>query len=491
MASNNLTVGANIAQERFLSPFNLDKPEIENTWYKIYGAQGLPQYQILKNLGMTKPVTQNHGMYFMEDRIRPVLNVAAPLTTIVAPSAGVSAQYSFVLDTTSGSNDLILGAVAPNFPQWGSSNYYYQPAIIGMCLVMPNFDNNATGTIYNITGEGTNTVTIFFRVDQTNTGLTNASYTQGTILIIESNVHAAGSDIPQAVTIGTLQDTWTMQNIWNTMKIDGDMLTNGLWTTKDSMGNAISGYRAMNQQVLDFNHALDIDNALWEGPGQNNPMRNDTAYQSMEYKTEGVLPYARRTGSQINYPVGAFNPLFFDQIDSILVQNYAPKYFMICNDNNFSNEFTNSMKDYFQFTQIDYVTKQAEDDLFSLGESGKAVKVDFQYLEKNNRVYCKNTFFRFNDPKGRGAQGYNGNNFAFFCPIGTKPDPKSPGNQIPYFGMYYKAMDGYSRLGEVGTLMGATNGQHTQSKDQNSLFYKSQIGAVHVGGINMVTARGI
>lgn len=489
--SNNITRGANIAQERFLSPFNLDRPEVENTWFKIYGAQGLPQYQILKNLGMTKAVTQNHGTYYMQDRMRAVLNVAGPLTTVTAASPGVSAQYSFVLDTTAGSNDLILGALAPNFPQWGSTPYYYQPAIIGQCLVMPNFDNNVTGTIYNITGEGTSTVTIFFRVDPPNVALTNASYTQGTILITESNVHAAGSDIPKPMTVGSLQDYWYSQNIWNTMAIDGDMLTNQLWITKDSMGKEISGYRAMNQEVLDFMHALDIDNALWEGPGNNNPMLIDAAYSAIDYKTEGVLPYAKRTGTEINYPIGLFNPLFFDQIDSILVQNYAPKYFMICNDNNFSNEFTNAMKEYFQFTQIDYVTQQAESDLFQLGESGKAVKVDFQYLEKNNRVYCKNTFFRFNDPQGRGAQGYNGNNFAFFCPIGTKPDPKSPGNKIPYFGMYYKAMDGYSRLGETGTLMGATNGQHTQSKDQNTLWYKSQIASVHVGGINMVTATGV
>jgi hypothetical protein len=488
---NNLTIGATIAQERFLTPFNLDMPEVETTLFKAYGNYGLPQYQILRNLGFTKAVSQNHGKYFYLDRPNQLLHTAGPLTQVTAPAPGVCAVYSFVLSTVPGTNDLILGAVAPQFPQYPSTPYYYQPVIEGYCLRMPAFDNGLTGTVIGISGVGTNTVTITFRLDVPNVGLTPASYVAGTPIIIQSNAHATGTDMPEGETVGVLEDFWFTQNIWNSMKIDGDMLTNKLWTTKTSDGKTISGYRAINQYQLDYKHARHIDEALWWGPGNNNPLYLDPNYNSLVYKTEGIIPYAQRTGSTVYYPIGGFNPLFFDQIDGILAQNYAGKYFMICCDNKFSNEFTNALVDYFKFTNIDYVTSQAERDLFNMGQTGKGVKVDFQYFEKNNRVYCKNEFFQFNDPTGMGAPGYEGNNFAFICPIGTKPDPKSPGNKIPYFGMYYKAMDGYSRLGEVVYIPGATNGQHYQSKDQNLLGYKSQIAAVHVGGNNMIIVRGV
>jgi len=332
-------------------------------------------------------------------------------------------------------------------------------------------------------------------MDLINVGVANvANYTQGTAINISSNSYPAGNDMPKGLSVGTLSDVWTLQNIWNTFDIDGDQLTNAIWLTIMSDGKDIGGYRAMNQMLLDFRHSQDIDDALWDGPGQNNPLLASTeaGNQNVDYKTEGQLPYARRTGTTINYPIGALSPLFVDQIDGILCQNNAPKFIMGCVDNKFKNEFTNVMSDYLKFTEINYVTAEAEAALFpELDENGKAVKVNFQYLEKNNRTYCLNTLFRFNDPNGLGAPGYYGNNFAYFTPIGTKPDPKNGNNKIPYFGFNYKSMGGYNRMGEVGTLMGALNGQHTQSKDQNKFWYKSQVGAMHVGGMNMVVMNGL
>ncbi len=491
--ADNKTLGVAMGQERFFAPFLLDKPEIGTKWFLLYGNQALPQHQILRNLGMSDAVTQNHGMYFMQDRMRPILHTAGNLTEITPPSVGVNATYSFVLDTTTGNDDLILGAMAPDFPQFGATSFYYQPAIVGMGIMFPNFDDNETGLIYQITGEGTNTVTVFVRMDKTNTGLTVGSYVQGTPINISSNAYPAGDEMPKGFSIGTLQDVWTLQNCWNAYDIDGDALTNALWITVMSDGKDIGGYRTLNQQLLDFRHSQDIDDALWDGPGQNVPLLASTMVgnQNVTYRTEGQLPYARRTGTEIDYPIGGLSPLFVDQIDGILCQNNAPKFIMGVCDNSFKNEFTNVMRDYLLHTQVNFVTAEAEEALFPmLDESGKRVTVNFQYLEKNNRTYCMNTLYRFNDPNGLGAPGYYGKNFCYLTPIGTKPDPKNGANKIPYFGMKYKSMGGYNRLGEVGTLLGATNGQHTQSKDQNKFWYKSQIGADHVGGINMVIMTG-
>jgi hypothetical protein len=492
--ANNQTLGVAMGQERFFAPFLLDKPEIGTTWFMQYGNQALPQHQILRNLGMANPVTQNHGKYFMQDRMRPILHAAGPLTTVTAAAPGVAAQYSFVLDVTAGSDDLILGAQAPDFPQFGSTAFYYQPAIVGMNLMMPSFDNYNTAKIYAITGEGTATVTIFMRVNKINTALTNASYVQGTAINISGNAYPAGDEMPKGFSVGTLSDVWTLQNVWNAFDIDGDALTNALWITVMSDGKDIGGYRAMNQYLLDFRHSQDIDDVLFDGPGLNVPLDPSlmVGNQNVDYFTEGQIPYARRTGNAIPYPIGALSPLFVDQIDGILCQNNAPKFIMGLCDNSFKNEFTNVMKDYLQFTEINYITQEAEAALFpELDENGKSVKVNFQYLEKNNRTYCMNTLYRFNDPNGLGAAGYYGKNFCYLTPIGTKPDPKNGNNKIPYFGFNYKSYGGYNRMGEVGTLMGALNGQHTQSKDQNKFFYKSQIGAMHVGGMNMVLMNGL
>lgn len=489
---NNLTQAAGVMQERFYTPFNIDKPEVATELFYIYGNYGLPELQIRKNMGFSKPVAQNHGTYFYADRPANVLHTAGPLSTVVAPAPGVSGVYSFVLDTTAGNNDLILGAVAPEFPQYPSGSYYYQPAVVGQGLSMPSFDSNVTGTITAISGTGTNTVTITFRVDLPNVALTTASYIQGTTIVPNSNAYAAGSEVPAGQMMTFLKDGWVTQFIQNSFEIDGEALTTQLWVETDSFGNKIANIRTPNMWQLDFSHARAIDQALWWGPGQLNPLQLDAASNSVVYKTEGTIPYTDRMGTQLNYPVGNLSPLLFDQIDSILVKNYTGKYYRLVCDNNFSNEFTNTMMDYFKFTQIDYVTKQAEADLFKNGsQTGKYAKVDFTYLEKNNRVYCKNVMFQFNDPTFKGAPGQDGTNFAWLGPVGETSDPKSPGNRIPYLGMYYKALGGYSRMGEVNARYGATNGQHQLGVDKNIITYKSQIASVQVGGQNMINIRGV
>jgi hypothetical protein len=288
-----------------------------------------------------------------------------------------------------------------------------------------------------------------------------------------------------------------LQNVWTNTEIDGDAQTDRTWITEDSAGQQIDGYRYLGQSYAEFRHMSGIDDALWDGPGSINPLLAATSpagtNQNVVYKTEGILPYARRKGTVGNYPIGLLTPMHFDQIDDVLVQNYAPKYNMGCNSSAFQREIDWSMADYFKNTQINYVTKEAEVALFPelAGQSGKAVKVGFKYMELNNRTYCFNTFYRFDDPRSVGAPGYFGKHFAFFCPIGTKPDPKNGDNKIPYFGFYYKSKGGYSRLDEVNTLFGATNGQHTQDADKNSMTFKSQIGAAHVGGENMFIMEGI
>ena len=363
--------------------------------------------------------------------------------------------------------------------------------------MFPTVENNITGTIVaknttSVAGDGAADIDI--RLDLTDgTALVLASFPQGTPIIITGSAYAAGDSMPEGIMQGVSEDSWTLQNIWTSFRIDGDALTNAIWIEKTSRGKTVGGYRALGMQLLDFRHAASIDDALWDGPGQNNPLLASTAVgnQNVTYKTEGVIPYTRRVGNELSYPVGLLNPMFLDQIDSIAAQNYGPKYFMMACSSAFKREVTWAWADYFKHTNVNFITAEAEQAVFKeMDETGKRVKIDFSWIEVNNRAFGFNTFFRFDDPNYVGADGYYGKNFAFMCPIGSKPDPKTPGNRINYFGVNYKAKDNYNRMDEVNARFGATNGTHTLSEDSNILSYKSHCGAEHCGGINMAVIEG-
>ena len=53
-------------------------------------------------------------------------------------------------------------------------------------------------------------------------------------------------------------------------------------------------------------------------------------------------------------------------------------------------------------------------------------------------------------------------------------------------GMTYRALGNYSRKAEVFTLLGAGPGQKIQSADRNKLNMRSDIGAEHCGGNQMM-----
>lgn len=485
--SNNLTVSATLLNERVISPYLIDKPDVASKLFMVKGSQGLPFFQKLRNMSMAEAHARNTGEYHEEDWLHPILHTAGNMSTVSAPAG----QYSFVLSSTNGTNDYVLGALAPNFPAFGSTPYYYAPVNIGDRIQLPTFDDNQRATVYNITGLGTNTVTVFIRLDDVTYAPNLTSYVDGTEVIIDGSAFAAGTDQPEGIVNGTIRDFWFMQITKTNFNIDGDMDTNELWLKSFSDGKDISGYRAMGQRDLEYRHARKIDAILlWESGSFNNPLLLDSTVNNVVRISEGLIPYAKRKGNALNYTIGTFNPLTFDAIDSILEAESAPEYINALCDAKFDNEKDNALKNYFQETQINYVVEQAKADLF-MGDTGIEAAVGFKYLKKGNRTYCFNRMWQFSDPHGHGATGYDGKNFAVFYPISSKPDPKNPGNKIPYMGMYYKALNGYSRLGEFVNITGASNGMHTTSKDLNQFGMKSQVAAVHVGGNQMVTMSGI
>jgi hypothetical protein len=58
-------------------------------------------------------------------------------------------------------------------------------------------------------------------------------------------------------------------------------------------------------------------------------------------------------------------------------------------------------------------------------------------------------------------------------------------------GMIYRQLGNYSRKAEVYTLMGAGPGTKVTSADKNRLLMRSDIGAEHVGGNQMVRLYSI
>jgi hypothetical protein len=88
----------------------------------------------------------------------------------------------------------------------------------------------------------------------------------------------------------------------------------------------------------------------------------------------------------------------------------------------------------------------------------------------------------WNHPTFLGTPGMRFGGLGVFTPLGKKKDTKT-GNDLPYFGMGYKELGGYSRLAEVWATSGAgTEAMKVITQDYQQINHRSHIMACHVGG---------
>lgn len=128
-----------------------------------------------------------------------------------------------------------------------------------------------------------------------------------------------------------------------------------------------------------------------------------------------------------------------------------------------------------------YEDAKTVSDLFD-NNTGLAMSVSFKQFKKGNRTYLMTRVPEWDHPTFLGTVGLRFTGLGVFSPIGKMKDTKS-GNMLPYFGMGYRALNGYSRMAEVWMTSGAgPEAMKVITQDYQQINHRSHIMACHVGG---------
>ena len=480
---SNANSGISLATSKIISTFNIDKPQVRNELFRRYGKQGLTFFGFIESLGYSRPVKQNKTTQYEEDWIHQTIHVGVGgITTVDAPN-GI---YSFLLSVAGGTNDLLAGSIIAPYPTSATNPLsYICPVQAWDQLLFP--ENGATASVTSVVQTGTSTTfTVTIKLSDTAYGITVGTYTAGYELVITGNAFSEGSDQNDGSSSKPLIDYNYTQIIKRAFRWTGTQATNEPWFSEYEGGpNLGNGYFLKGQMDCDYELQLAISTHFWTQRITTNPTVDATTGEPI-YTTEGLIPYVERLGTPIPYVSGAFSVGTFDYADNLLERQFAPHYVSWMVGTLLDHQIENTLKAYFQFTNISYVMPQMEADLFT-GDKDLAMQVGFNCLVKSGgRKHCFTRAMEFNHPKLLGATNYTYNQLAVCFPLAKQRDKKDDSVELPYMGMIYKELGGYSRKAEVWTIAGAAPGTKITSLDLNKLCMRSNVGAEHCGGNQML-----
>lgn len=475
MADVNAAVS--IDQSKIISTFDVDFPDVDGTLWRIKGNQYLSTFGRLKKMGRIIPIKQSVRKQYEEDWIHQTIYIG--VGGLVSDGSN---NYHFLTSVASGTNDyLTTNTTAP----YDTTGQYITPVKQWDRIMLPG-DNGAMLLVTSITGTG-NALTVNCKSTSSQGIAAVGAYPAGTELFITGNAYSEGSDVGEGAVQKPLIDYSYSQIIKQPFSVTGSQLVTATWLKTYSDGGEIKGYYSVGLKNMEYEQQMSISDALmFEQLTASAQAFVDTTTTNPVQTTEGLIAYMIRKGTNLQYQAGTFSPTMFDQIDALLDAENAPMY--MCGDLGISldNEKDNALKAYMQGNANDYVEKGVVRDVFG-GDEGKALQVKFKSIQKGYRTYMFSRVPEFSMKKGAGAAGYNYKGLGLFYPYGSKPNPNDPGGEpLPYFGMGYREMDGYSRMAEMITTAGAGTGTKVIHTDKIKYSLRSDISALHVGGNQMV-----
>lgn len=478
----NQTSAIGISTTNIISTFDIYKPEVRNRLFRSKGDQGMSAFRLLESLGYTRSIAQDSAISYEEDWIHPTFHADANVAAVPATgSATAPATQNIIVSNNTGNNDYLT--FTP--PQDGTTpaTYSYCPVQLWDIIM---YRDGTTGQVTAISGLGTTAVTITVTAQNPNGGF--PAVTANDELIIYTNAYPEGSEHPEGIQNKPKKSTSYVQIIKTGYKWTGTQATNQSWFDTYKTAGDIPAYYLKGQMDTDYEHELKIDGALLFGNLTTTNIVDNTSFNASAYEpvktTEGIIPYMRANGNVKQYTPGTFAIQTLNDIAKLLDKEFTPKYVCGMLGINLDIEIEDTLKAYFQQTNINYVTQNMVKDVFG-GNEGLAMSVGFNVLTKGNYTFCFTRMPIFSHTRLYGANGFKTPSLGAFFPMATKRDLKS-NYDVPYFGMIYKALGNYSRKAEVWTLQGAAPGPKVFSKDINHLCLRSHVGAEHVGGNQMV-----
>lgn len=446
---------AAVYASEIISTFDIDKPEIRNLLYAKYGDQGRSFFGFVELLGFSTETAQDTFTHYEEDfKWRPFHSKNA----VGAPGAGN--PQLITLDPS----DLDSGNRF--FPRRNDQVMYKD------------------GTNGLITLVDTTTLSAPILTISPVNGPIPAVAAGQTIIIISASF-SEGSDQPASVVTGTVTYSNDVQIIKETMTATGTEMTNQKWFDifqTEQGGQKITAYYLKGQMDTDFRMAKKIDGALMFGQRGNGSLIDPDTGRPYKF-TEGFVPFIRGNGLPINVTPGNFTISKFDAASKQLDKNWVSKNICLGFGFDLNTDVENSMTSFFNFTEIDYVVKEAIATMFG-GQEGKYMEVGFSAMKKSQYHYFFKKMGLFSDQTSFGAPGYTTPGLGLVFPIGRMKDKKND-RDVPTFGVRYKKLGDYSRKFEVWSLSGAGPGMKVLSRDVHNYYMRAHVGFEGIAGNQM------
>jgi hypothetical protein len=449
---------AQIYASDIISGFDIHKPEKLNVLFSRYGDQGASFFQLIRSMGFEQPVANDTYGHYEDNFIHEVIHSQ---DIVAQPVAGE--PITFILDA----QDL-------------DANLNFYLRLYDIIL----FPNEVTGIVMDIDVTDPDQVSVTVEPND-NAGQLPA-LTAGEELVITTNAFAEGTGQPAGAVSGTWEYSNQAQIIKESMGVTGTEMVNQDWITV-YRGNDIPAFYFKGQMDIDYRMALRIDGALlWQQATTNSAIVDPLARGGAKAikTTEGLIPYIRRVGNEQSYTSGAFDVDEFDELSNTLDREFAGNYILGLLGISLHQDIENSLKEYFENTNIAFAKEATNTVLFNNNEALSA-SVNFTYLTKSERTFLMKRFGSFNHKKLAGATGYGGPGMGVWMPINKKKDPVN-GDMVDSIGTRYRALGKYSRRMEVWKVSGAGDGLKVTDIDAQDTYQRCHVGAHFRGGNQFV-----
>jgi len=434
----------------FVSGFDLNKRQVYERLVAIHGDQGLEFIMMLMSMGWEDTCSVDTIEHFEDDWISPsfIVNSSAAGATGAAVTITINANS---IDASGRSIPVVKDVI--EFPGVGGTT-----PIWGLITAK----------------SGANLTVVPYRSTQSIPAVSN-----GQTLIIATNANAEGSFqlAPKARGANLYQNKFAICKA--DISATGSEMTTDSWIQVAPDGGKVGPwYNLALNMDLDFRMAKAIQGTLLGGQEPTNPLALDPDTGTAVKWTKGLFPTMNDTS--IQHPYITFGIADFDTIERAIAKEYGGTTTACLFGIDLDIQVENTLKTYFNFTNIDYIREKNTANLFG-GDKGMAATVGFSYLEKAKRAFAFKRFDTLTDPQSYGADGYSYTSRGVMFPLKPKNKVQLAGGgnaMIPSIRVRYKAADGYNRKMEVfnsGSANAAKWGV-TNTQDVRSWHQRTEVG---------------
>lgn len=424
--------------QSLVSTFNVAQPAKRNQLFRAKGDQGITYYNTLDTLGYTEAVKNGTYSHFEEDW------VIYPLVQNNAPGQ------------SGAGNDQEFEAK----PSYSGNGTHYLYARQGDLVMYP------TGETAYIKTVALNGAVFDVTVSPVRAGVDLPDGVDGAALAVYSNTFGERTGQPEGRIGRVTEETFNTKIIKDTMTVSGSEMTNELWY-KVRDGQNVAATYLKGQLDTDLRIKASIDGALLFDEPTNNSLVDSDGNEIQT--TTGLRHFIEAGGNVSQYTKGTWTMPMMDVMVKELDKNNAPMEFLALCGIDLYLDLENLNSDFMQNNPIVFAAGEAPMNELHLG---------LKCFTKGDRKFYLQKLGQLNHPNVYGGPNFKIPGMGFVCPLGKKASNK--GEDIPYIGMRYKAMGGYSRLMEIWPTGGAGNQTKTSDVDEYQLNMRCEIGAEYI-----------